>query len=69
VLPGARLATGVKAIAIASGAVHAYRKPPVSLPARIPDGRYRIRVVLAAATNPARTTTVTSAVFTVGPKR
>ncbi len=66
VLPGARQATGVAAIATAGGAIHAYRKPPVAIPGRIPDGRYRIRVVVTAATNPARTTTLLSRIFRVG---
>ena len=66
VLPGARTATGVKALSIVSGAVHAYRNPAIALPARIPDGRYRIRVVVAAALNPTRTSTITSRIFKVG---
>jgi hypothetical protein len=45
--------------------VHAYRKPPIALPGPIPAGKYRVRVVVTAATNPDRTTTLTSRAFTV----
>jgi hypothetical protein len=52
----------------ASGAalLHAYRQPPIALRGPIPNGRYRIRVVVTAATDPERTTTITSRPFTVG---
>ena len=69
VLPGARQATAVRAVAIGRGLVHANRWPPVAIPGRIRDGRYRIRVVVTAATNPARTTTLTSRIFRVGAPR
>ena len=49
-----------------SGALHAYFKPAIKWVGRIPDGTYTIRVVLTAATNPARTSTLTSSPFTVG---
>jgi hypothetical protein len=56
-------------VALASGVVRAYRRPPITLPSGIRPGTYRVRVVVAAATNPDRTTTLLSRPFTVGAKK
>ncbi|MGZ4152479.1 MAG: hypothetical protein ACXVP3_08540, partial [Actinomycetota bacterium] len=62
----ASTASGLRSV---SGRLRAYRRPPITFTGLIPSGRYRIVVVVAAATNPARTTTLTSKVFAVGAKR
>ena len=49
-----------------TGTLHAYFKPAIKWVGRIPDGTYTIAVVLTAATNPSRTSTLTSSPFTVG---
>jgi hypothetical protein len=64
-VPGARQAAAARSVRAVNGTVRAYRKPPISLPGPIPAGKYRVRVVVTAATNPDRTTTLTSRAFTV----
>ncbi len=67
---GARQPASASAVASVKGSVRAYRTPPIAFRPGIRPGRYRVRVVVAAATNPARTTVLTSRVFTIGrPKR
>jgi hypothetical protein len=48
------------------GTVHAYFAPAVKFVGSIPDGTYVIKVKLTAATNPQRTSQLTSKSFTVG---
>ena len=49
------------------GAVKAYRTPIVKFnPRKLPAGYYEYSITLAAATNPKRTTTLTSKPFRVG---
>jgi hypothetical protein len=64
--PAGRQASGVRAVATVSGTLQAYRRPPIALLGPVRPGRYRIRVVIAAATNADRISTITSRAFTVG---
>jgi hypothetical protein len=61
-----RQVTGAQQAPPVSGTVRAYRRPPVGFVGPIASGRYRIRVVFVAATNPARRTTILSRAFRVG---
>ena len=62
---GVRQAAAARSVGAVSGTVRAYHKPPISLAGPIPAGKYRVRIVVAAATNPDRTMTLTSRAFTV----
>jgi hypothetical protein len=62
---GVRQVAGVRRTLTVGGTVRAYRRPSVRFAGRIPPGRYGIRVVLSAAANPARRTTVVSRTFRV----
>jgi len=64
----ATLTQGGKAIATLTGTAKAYFKPGLNfkLLKALPNGTYQLSVVLKAATNPNRTTTLTSKTFTVG---
>jgi hypothetical protein len=64
----AKLARGAKAVVTLTGLARAYRRPGLHLQSkkRLPVGYYRISIVLRAATNPLRSTTLTSRSFTVG---
>lgn len=64
----ASLTSGGKTIASLSGTAKAYYKPGLNFKAAkpLPAGTYQFSVVLKAATNPNRTTTLTSKTFTVG---
>jgi hypothetical protein len=68
---GAKIAPGATTIATLSGTVHAYFKPGLHFrPARpLRVGYYRFGIVLRAATNGLRTTTLVSKSFTVGKPR
>lgn len=63
---GARQIAAVKRVSPVAGTVHAYRRPAITFAGPIPSGRYRIRVVVSAATNPSRRTTIVSRIFRVG---
>ncbi len=56
-----------RAVSTVSGGAKAYRSPLVKFTGRtLPPGSYDYRITLAAATNPERTTTLTSKPFVVG---
>jgi hypothetical protein len=59
---------GAKTVASLSGTAKASYRPGLNfkLPGPLPAGCYQFGIVLKAATNPARTTTVTSRTFLVG---
>jgi hypothetical protein len=59
---------GAKAVASLTGTAKASYRPGLNfkLPAPLPAGCYQFGIVLKAATNPARTTTLTSKTFLVG---
>jgi hypothetical protein len=63
---GVRVAATARSIASSRGAVGAYRRHTIRFAGPIPPGRYRIQVVVAAATNPDRTVILTSKAFQVG---
>jgi hypothetical protein len=65
VATGARGPTAARRVAVVSGTLRAYHRPPIKFLGRIPPGRYRIQIAMAAVTNPARRTTLTSNAFTV----
>jgi hypothetical protein len=58
--------TGKVVGSTATGTVQAYFKPAISITGTFPDGAYTIRVVLKAATNPSRTSTLASDGFGIG---
>jgi hypothetical protein len=64
----AKLARGAKTVVTLTGLAHAYFRPGLRFTAKkpLPVGYYRISIVLRAATNPLRSTTLTSKSFTVG---
>jgi len=64
----ATLTQGGKAVASLTGTAKAYYKPGLNfrLTRFLPNGTYQFTVVLKAATNPSRTTTLSSKPFTVG---
>jgi hypothetical protein len=49
-----------------TGTVQAYRRPMVKFTGPFAPGMYTLQIVLRAATNPSRTTTLTSRSFTIG---
>ena len=58
---------GGGAVATLTGLAKAYYKPGLKFPLKkLAAGSYQFQVVLKAATNPSRTTTLTSSTFTVG---
>jgi hypothetical protein len=64
-LAGVRQAAAARSVGAVTGTLHAYHKPPISLAGPIPAGKYRVRIVISAATNPDRTVTLTSRAFRV----
>jgi hypothetical protein len=61
----ARALQGAAAAPRAAGTVKAYRTPRLRVPRPARGGRYVTAVLVAAATNPKRTTVLVSAPFTV----
>jgi hypothetical protein len=63
---GKRRAAAVRAAPPVTGTVQAYRRPMVKFTGPFAPGMYTLQIVLRAATNPSRTTTLTSRSFTIG---
>jgi hypothetical protein len=64
----ATLTQGGRTVATLTGTAKAYYKPGLNfrLGKLLPSGTYQFTVVVKAATNPTRTTTLTSKSFTIG---
>jgi hypothetical protein len=60
-------ADAVRPAASATGSVRPYARSPIRFSGPFRAGRYTIELVLQAATNPARTTVLTSRSFVIGP--
>ncbi|HEY6962253.1 MAG TPA: hypothetical protein VI408_10225 [Gaiellaceae bacterium] len=63
---GTRRPAAVRSLAPLTGSLQAYYKPGIKIQGPFPPGTYMIQIVLKAATNPSRTTTLTSKPFTIG---